>query len=75
MLQVPAFWRCLRDPRCDEGYIAKLPMIQIDPRLTAVTQHLAQKTLDDFQLLLKSMKPKQATVRSLFRSFRRGDVE
>ena len=30
--------------RCDEGYIAK-PMIQIDLRLTAVIQHLAQKTL------------------------------
>ena len=65
----------VRDLRCDEGYIAKLPMIQIDPRLTAVTQHLAQKTLDDFQLLLKTMKPKQATVRSLCRSFLRGDVE
>ena len=49
-----------RELRCDEGYIAKLPMIQIDPRLTAVTQHLAQKTLDDFQQLLKTMKPQQA---------------
>ena len=60
--------------RCDEGYIAKLPMIQIDPRLTAVTQHLAQKTLDDFQQLLQTMKPKQAVARSLSDAFLGGDV-
>ena len=60
--------------RCDEGYIAKLPMIQIDPRLTAVTQHLAQKTLDDFQQLLQTVKPKQAVARSLSDAFLRGDV-
>ena len=46
--------------RCDDGYIVKLPVIQMDPRLQAVTKSLATTTLEAFQKMLQTTTSEKA---------------